>query len=131
VAASSKIVSLVLFSEQNFGQRMDFGNFGRYEAWRRVLRDPHKPRDFWRQPASAEALPPGKILFLETVNKATELKALSHYFNPFGDMCRGSAGGPFHVDKISDGALFHAPGRCCGMASMRRFSFAGIIKLYH
>jgi hypothetical protein len=36
-AASSKIISLVLFSEQNFGQRMDFRNFGLYatrqETW--------------------------------------------------------------------------------------------------
>jgi hypothetical protein len=131
VAASSKVISLVLFSEQNFGQRMDFGNFGRYAGWRPVPGGPYSSREILRTTASAEVVPPGKILFFETANKAKELKALSHYFDPFGDMWHGPAGGPFHADVTGGKAPFHATGGYRGMASIRRSGFGGIIKLYH
>jgi hypothetical protein len=105
VAASLKIVSLVLFSEQNFGQRADFGNFGLYAGPGPILRCSPEPWKILRNPAREEAPQPVNGQFIKTGNKASELKALSHYFHAFKDMRRGPACAPFRAD----GARVSAP----------------------
>jgi hypothetical protein len=131
VAASPKIISLVLFSEQNFGQRMDFGNFGRYAGRKWILGGPRCRGKILRKAAKEEGSPPKKTLFPERVNKATELKALSYYCDPFKDMEHGPESGVFHANVTCGCVLFHAPRGRCGIAPIRSFGFGCTIKLYH
>lgn len=107
---------------------MDFGNFGRQAARQGVLGCSRGPIEILLEPSTRQLFAPKKTLFRKTSNKATELKALSHYYDAFTDMKLDPAGGA----SATRGCVpFHAPGGPCGIASIGPFDFSCIIKLYH